>query len=303
MANHHFGNLGDIWKHLPLGEILRITLPEVYAESHAGSAQYELSRNTDRDFGVYHFYRHGIDTPALSDSAFFHLLKVMTGEDSMQGGVPTLYPGSSQVAMHALRGHGTAMRFCDIDGKSIQSIEDTAPAFQLPPEKVHCMIGDGIAGTMVWVSRTPAEQAGRCVVFIDPFHVAEPNALGDTSLDLFATAAKKGMITVLWHCALSREERVEVDRQVREAMTRHGLSFDGDTLWSTLWSGEIALASMNEVGFAAPGVACCSMLCANLHGQVVEHCRALGEALVRIYRGTTLPSGLPGDLEWHELPG
>jgi hypothetical protein len=52
--NNHFAELGDVWKHLPLAEILRINPPRHYWETYAGSpsyapqlaSQHELSRQT-----------------------------------------------------------------------------------------------------------------------------------------------------------------------------------------------------------------------------------------------------------------
>ncbi len=38
MANRHFGRIGDVWKHLPLAEILLLETPRRYWETHAGSA-------------------------------------------------------------------------------------------------------------------------------------------------------------------------------------------------------------------------------------------------------------------------
>jgi hypothetical protein len=38
IMNNHFAELGDVWKHLPLAEILRINPPRQYCETHAGSA-------------------------------------------------------------------------------------------------------------------------------------------------------------------------------------------------------------------------------------------------------------------------
>ncbi len=35
MANVHYGGIGDIWKHLPLAEILSIETPSTYWESHS----------------------------------------------------------------------------------------------------------------------------------------------------------------------------------------------------------------------------------------------------------------------------
>ena len=33
--NNHFAELGDVWKHLPLAEILRVDPPRAYWETHA----------------------------------------------------------------------------------------------------------------------------------------------------------------------------------------------------------------------------------------------------------------------------
>ena len=43
MANQHYGKIGDVWKHLPLAEILGMLKPTEYWESHAGSTRYPLS--------------------------------------------------------------------------------------------------------------------------------------------------------------------------------------------------------------------------------------------------------------------
>ena len=58
MANHHYGRIGDIWKHLPLAEILEIEQPAEYWESHGGSARYPLTHSWQRDFGVFYFLSH-----------------------------------------------------------------------------------------------------------------------------------------------------------------------------------------------------------------------------------------------------
>ncbi len=40
--NHHFGNTGDVLKHLLLGELLGRCEVDGYAETHAGSFDYPL---------------------------------------------------------------------------------------------------------------------------------------------------------------------------------------------------------------------------------------------------------------------
>ena len=55
MANSHFGNLGDVWKHLVLAAVLEREPPRWYAETHAGSAAYPLNRDPQREFGIWRF--------------------------------------------------------------------------------------------------------------------------------------------------------------------------------------------------------------------------------------------------------
>ena len=43
MANPHFANLGDVWKHLLLTEVISWLQPGHYVETHAGSALYALA--------------------------------------------------------------------------------------------------------------------------------------------------------------------------------------------------------------------------------------------------------------------
>ena len=40
MANRQYAEISDLWKHLPLAEILSLEQPHLYCD-HAGSAQYK----------------------------------------------------------------------------------------------------------------------------------------------------------------------------------------------------------------------------------------------------------------------
>jgi 23S rRNA A2030 N6-methylase RlmJ len=51
--NRHFAELGDVWKHLPLAEILHMDPPRVYWETHAGSASYPLTESPSRLHGLF----------------------------------------------------------------------------------------------------------------------------------------------------------------------------------------------------------------------------------------------------------
>jgi len=51
VANRHYAKIADVWKHLPLTELLAVERPTRYLESHAGSAQYPLTASPERDYG------------------------------------------------------------------------------------------------------------------------------------------------------------------------------------------------------------------------------------------------------------
>lgn len=75
MANVHYGTIGDIWKHLPLAEILAIETPTRYWESHAGSSHYVLTHSPERDYGIFYFAHAASQSELLSHAVYLHLLK------------------------------------------------------------------------------------------------------------------------------------------------------------------------------------------------------------------------------------
>ena len=90
--NHHFGELGDVWKHLPLTEMLRVNPPLHYWETHAGSAYYPLSASPTRLHGALRFLARAPGEPHLQACAYLQVLQNM----------PELYPGSPSLATRAL---------------------------------------------------------------------------------------------------------------------------------------------------------------------------------------------------------
>jgi hypothetical protein len=67
--NNHFAELGDVWKHLPLAEILRVNPPRVYWETHAGSASYVLTESPSRLHGALRFLSLAPEDPDLEGCA------------------------------------------------------------------------------------------------------------------------------------------------------------------------------------------------------------------------------------------
>ena len=66
MANPHCANLGDVWKHLLLTEVISSLRPGHYVETHAGSASYRLVCDVERGLGVEMFFRASADNRAVA---------------------------------------------------------------------------------------------------------------------------------------------------------------------------------------------------------------------------------------------
>ena len=72
--NNHFAELGDVWKHLPLAEILRVDPPHAYWETHAGSASYLLTESASRLHGALRFLSLAPYDPDLRSCAYLAAL-------------------------------------------------------------------------------------------------------------------------------------------------------------------------------------------------------------------------------------
>ena len=70
MANPHFGNLGDVWKHLLLSEVISWLRPGHYVETHAGSASYRLIDDVERSLGVETFLSASAEVEPLRSSPY-----------------------------------------------------------------------------------------------------------------------------------------------------------------------------------------------------------------------------------------
>jgi 23S rRNA (adenine2030-N6)-methyltransferase len=68
--NIHFGEIGDLWKHLPLAEILAVERPRRYWQTHDGNAIYELRPSPDRNYGICHFLGNLDRHPPLHETRY-----------------------------------------------------------------------------------------------------------------------------------------------------------------------------------------------------------------------------------------
>ncbi len=257
MANIHFGNIGDIWKHLPLAEILSIEKPRQYWESHAGSAHYPLTHSLGRDYGVFHFLEHVAESPVLRISAFARLLDKLRQKD----GHLLIYPGSPFIAMHLLEPDTTRFLFCDTDVTSLDTIRDSARTLGILEMNVECIHADGVSALVERTSRPTDDDLRQTFVHIDPYEPLEESEARCSALDLFCSLSKRKAKTMLWYGYDSEATRQLCQQGIKNSLSLHQL----DSAVLHLWCGEIFLSAMNDPEFMInPGVKGCGILCGNL---------------------------------------
>lgn len=140
MPNTHFGEIGDVWKHLPLATLLSLEQPSEFWETHSGSPVYPLvnPKNTQNlqnevfsrwwkiEFGVVHYFRNTIiqtADPSLHQSVYTTLLKKYANYDLTSQCPLTHTLGSSAIAVFSLHSPKKLI-FCDIVLDDLISIRD-----------------------------------------------------------------------------------------------------------------------------------------------------------------------------------
>jgi 23S rRNA (adenine2030-N6)-methyltransferase len=281
MANIHYARIGDVWKHLPLAEVLAIERPGSYGESHAGSSSYPLTRSPERDYGVFLFLERAGSSSALKGSAYRRLLYLRD-----RGETPPTYPGSPLIAMELLRGTGGRFLFCDLDGASLATIAEDAHALGVPQGRVRLVHGDGVSALEVELAGLAEEAASGTFLHVDPYRPLESGHGAETPLGLFAHAAERGVRCMLWYGFDARDERAVVLEALRERIAG-GASY-----------GEVSLRAdeIPEVGFD-PGVLGCGVVVCNVGHEALAACSRLGEGLAQAYADARLPNGGDGELE------
>lgn len=268
--NHHFGELGDVWKHLPLAEILRVNPPRHYWETHAGSAYYPLTASPARLHGALRFLACAPDEPELQDCAYLQALRAM----------PDFYPGSPMLATRALERNATYI-FCDIDPESAAGLRAATTSLD-----ARVIEADGVSAITREVQLARVDPAG-VLVHIDPFEPHErwaPNS--KTPLELAGWLADAGYRVFYWYGYDSVERR----GWARDEIARLAPGVQ-------LWCGD-TLMPASFIYPGRPGAWGCGVVLANATSSEIGVCEGLGHALERMSAGDLLDGNDPARLEF-----
>jgi Ribosomal RNA large subunit methyltransferase D, RlmJ len=287
MANRHFAKLADVWKHLPLAEVLAIDRPRHYWESHAGSAVYGMADDPERQFGALRLGAVAADQPDLAACRYLAGLRALNdGPD----GPLTRYPGSAWLAMHEL-GRGADYLLCDTDPASADDLRAAAASLGVA-DRVEVLAADG--RDALAAALDAASDPGAVLAHVDPYDPRSPGTAGLSALDLARRLIDAGAGLVYWYGY--------------DAPGGRGWALDelaDGTAGRPLWGGDVLVTSAAPPGVddggdlgdaTTPGTGF-GVVCANVSPAATDACRRLGEALVAAWDGAPLPDGRPGRLE------
>jgi hypothetical protein len=268
MGNLYFAALGDVWKHLPLAEILRLNPPRHYWETHAGSASYLLTESTIRRHVAMRFLELAPKDDELKDCAYLEALLE----------TPGVYPGSPLLAMGALGGSANYL-FCDTDPESTRSLRTVSQSLS-----ARIVEDDG-------VSMVAREEAARQVspanvlVVIDPYNAHERLSEDSlTPIELAASLAIRGYRVFYWYRYQVLTRRWWALEEISELAP--GVD---------LWCGGIVLPAPFILP-AQSGLWGCGVVLANGSEEERQVCARLGRALQRLYADDILPGNDPDRL-------
>ena len=157
----HAGNVGDVWKHLVLVEVLRGMRAAggaiTYVESHAGEGDYALEPTGEWTEGIGRLWSEEAATGEGALARYVSLCRSL-GSGTTR---PERYPGSPRFA-RAVLGPDADFRLFERDIAACERLEAALP----PGAKTHVACADGLAELSETIRA--AEQGGAVVALVDP---------------------------------------------------------------------------------------------------------------------------------------
>lgn len=244
MPYNHAGEIGDVWKHLPLCEILTIEKPKRYHESNSAYSGYTITRNPRTDYGIFHL----MEDKALKDSIYFENLR--------KNGIETgYYTGSPGLSMDILLDKSNYY-FHDIERDAFNDVILGARNRGLD-SCVKTFCGDSIQALMNKEYILDKND----FVFLDPYTPFDKNAEGHNYFDVLEKAISAGSMTLLWYGYNIIEEKLAISDYLRKISIK---------LDNKIWSFDVWLKCMTDRDCKInPGVPGCGLACANVSKESV----------------------------------
>jgi 23S rRNA A2030 N6-methylase RlmJ len=212
MANHKAGNVGDVFKHLILAEVLEEVRasgkPASYWDIYAGDATYRFYDPTpEQTWGVLKV----LESKSLESSTYRGLLDGFLRTKTL--------PGSPAIALSLLE--EGSLRFVDRDASSLQSIKSFAVAGGVPSRSTFTYEGEAPHHLRQFLDDPGAHDGRETVALIDPFDPRDGKR-GARPLDQFMWCVQRGIKTLLWYPIMRKRPTGAMRKELEQSAREHG---------------------------------------------------------------------------------
>ena len=241
MPYNHAGEIGDVWKHLPLCDILLIEKPLRYHETNSAYSGYNLALKPQVKYGILKLLE--INNEIFMNSEYFKVLK-RNGIDSLR------YTGSPGLAMEVLSDKAQYV-FHDIEREALNDVEAYAYNRGLK-NKIKTFFGDSIRA----FKNDNYLINENDFIFLDPYTPFDANEIGFSFFDTFLKAIKSKSKTLLWY----GYESINGQQRIMDCLKHLAIENRIE-----IWSFDAWLKNMDAHGCEInPGVPGCGLACAHL---------------------------------------
>jgi 23S rRNA (adenine2030-N6)-methyltransferase len=184
----HAGNVGDVWKHCALIEVLRRAGRVAYLDTHAGEGRYALGSTGEWTEGIGRLWQH---PPNQGDDAVSRYVELCRriGEGRER---PVRYPGSPMIA-RAVLGADAEMTLWEREPETFEALRLMVGG-DAHTRLVH---EDGLAALAD--AAAAAERDADVVVLIDPPYTQKADWIAVPDALARAVAATQRACFVLWY--------------------------------------------------------------------------------------------------------
>ena len=264
MPYNHAGEIGDVWKHLPLCDILFIENPIRYHETNSAYSGYTIAKNPNTEYGIFKLLSKpdGI----VYDSKYINVL-YKNGIDKMH------YTGSPGLAMEILSNRANYF-FHDIEIDALKDVEEYANTKGLQ-NNVQTFCGDSIKRFLSDDYKLKEDD----FVFLDPYSPFDKNEDGKNFFDVFEKVIIHKSKALLWYGYDTLQNKREISEHLSQLAKNHNVS---------IWSFDLWQKSMTENECTInPGVPGCGLACAYLSENSVEILKKYLQIIAQYYSNET----------------
>lgn len=190
----HAGNVGDVWKHCVLVEVLRRAAPDdapvTYVESHAGEGGYVLGPTGEWTEGVGRLWSDdGVKSGDDAVARYRALCRRVGAGDAR----PERYPGSPALAA-AVLGTSARLRLSERDPAAAEALRAALGS----DSRVATVCEDGLAALPTAVREAEAS-GGTVVALVDPPFTQKPDWVAVPDAVIAAAQASTSATLLLWY--------------------------------------------------------------------------------------------------------